>query len=165
MARIRVYRSEADGESFPRMCMRCGRPAECDVPQTFAWMPGWVHIFILVGLLPWLIVALIMRKTMHVVAPMCRQHAGHWRVRRLYIWLGLLFFIATFIAIVAVGDRVPENVKNPIIFAALMGGLVWLVSGLIFVNGAIKASEIRDRGMDLVNVNRDFADVWNDMAE
>ncbi len=40
MARIRVYRSEADGEDFPRLCMRCGQPAECDVPQTFAWVPG-----------------------------------------------------------------------------------------------------------------------------
>src|SRR5215470_12291730 len=129
MARIRVYRSEADGEGFPRLCMRCGQPAECDVPQTFAWMPGWVHVFILIGLLPWLIAALVTRKTMHIVAPMCQQHAGHWRVRKLYIWLGLLFWVALFVVIAVFADQLPAGVVEPLIFASLMIALIWLVTG------------------------------------
>ncbi len=74
MAKIRVYRYEAGGNDFPRMCMRCGEPADRDVPQTFSWMPGWVNVLILVGLLPWIVAALVLRKTMRVVAPMCRRH-------------------------------------------------------------------------------------------
>jgi hypothetical protein len=165
MARIRVSRREADGEDFPRLCMRCGQPADCDVSQTFAWMPGWVFVFLLLGLVPFLIVALITRKTMHVVAPMCHNHAGHWRVRKLYVWLGLLFWIALGIALIALGDQLPDTVKGPAILAGLLGGLVWLISAAVFAHGAIKASEIRDRGMDLVNVHRDFADAWNSWGE
>jgi hypothetical protein len=165
MARIRVYRNEADGEDFPRVCMRCGEPAECDVSQTFAWVPGWVHVCILLGLGPWLILVLVMRKTMRIVAPMCLEHAGHWRVRKLYAWLGLLFWIAVFVGIVVAADEIPERVMAPIILACLLGGLVWLISALVLMNNAIKAVEIRDRCMDLANVDRDFAEVWNDMEE
>jgi hypothetical protein len=161
MAKIRIYRHEADGEDFPRLCMCCGQPAECDVPQTFAWMPGWVHILILFGLAPWLIVALITRKTMRIVAPMCTQHAGHWHVRKLYVWLGLLFWIVYGFALIIFGDELPESAQGPMILGGILGGLIWLISAAIFANGAIKAAEIRDRGMELVNVHRDFADAWN----
>jgi hypothetical protein len=165
MARIRVYRKEADGEDFPRMCMRCGQPAECDVPQTFAWMPGWVHVCILFGLLPWLLVALLSRKTMRVVAPMCLEHAGHWRVRKLYVWLGLLFWLAAFVGIAVAADYLPEDLVVPLVFACVMGGLVWLIVGLILMNKAIKATDIRERYVVLVNVDKDFAETWNDMVD
>ena len=165
MARIRIYRREADGEDFPRLCMRCGCEADCDVPQTFAWNPGWVWVFIFFGLLPLLIVMLVTRKTMHLVAPMCRDHAGHWRVRKLYVWLGLLFWIAFWIAFAVLDNSLPNAAKGPLVGLGLCGGLIWLVSAAIFANGAIKAAEIRDKGMDLVNVHRDFADAWNDAYE
>jgi hypothetical protein len=165
VARIRVYRSEADGEDFPRLCMKCGRPAECDVSQNFAWMPSWVHILLLAGWLPWLVVALVTRKTMRVVAPMCRQHAGHWRVRRLYVWLGLLFWLAYAVALVAVGGRLPESAMGPAILFGIFGGLAWLVTAAVFASKAIRASIIREKRMDLVNVHREFADAWNDAME
>lgn len=160
MARIRVQQYETSGEDFPRMCMLCGQPAERDVPQMFAWMPGWVHVFILAGLLPWLVVALVTRKTMRIVAPMCRKHAGHWRVRKLFVWLGLLFFVALFVGLVVIGNRLPEDVVVPIVGAALFGGLIWLITGLILMNGAIKAVDIGEDGMVLVKVHKKFARAW-----
>jgi hypothetical protein len=144
--------------------MRCGQPAECDISQTFAWTPSWVMILIFMGLGPWLIVSIMLRRTMRVVVPMCMQHAGHWRNRQLYVWLGLLFWIAYFIALIVGGEHLPEVVKIPVIVFGLCGGLVWLVSAAIYSNNAIKASEIRDKGIELVNVNRDFADEWRDIA-
>jgi hypothetical protein len=160
MAKIRVSRREADGDYFPRLCMRCGQPADCDVPQKFAWMPSWVMILILVGLAPWLIVALLTRKTMRVVAPMCTRHAGHWRVRKLYVWLGLFFWIAYGVALVAFSDHIPKDAMAYFVMGGFGGLLVWLVSAAILSNGAIRPSEIRDRGMDLINVHKDFADAW-----
>jgi hypothetical protein len=165
VARIRIYRSEASGEQFPRLCMKCGRRAEVDVPQTFSWMPSWVMILILLGWLPWLVVMLITRKTMRIVAPMCRDHAGHWRVRKAYVWLGLLFWIGYAVALVALGDALPEGAQGPAILAGIFGGLAWLVSAAVVMNGAIKAAEIREKSADLVNVNRDFADAWNAAVE
>jgi hypothetical protein len=165
MARIRVYRSEADGADFPRMCMRCGEEAECDVPQRFTWTPSWVPICILLGLLPWLIIMLATRKTMRVVVPMCARHSWHWLSRKLYVWLGLLFWATIGICLLIIGDLIPSNLDGPIACAYFGGGFVWLISALIVTNGAIKAREIRERSMDLVNVDRDFADIWNDMVE
>ena len=165
MAKIRVYRYECDGEDFPRLCMRCGEPADCDVSQKFAWMPSWVFVFILLGLLPLLVAALITRKTMRVVAPMCERHAGHWRVRKLYVWFGLLFWVACGIALVAFSDRVPKDTMAYLVIAGFGGVFVWLISAAVFANAAIKPAVIRDKGIDLVNVHRDFADAWNDADE
>lgn len=165
MAKIRIPRREAGGESFPRLCMKCGQEADCDVPQTFAWMPSWVHILILLGLLPWLICCLVTRKTMRVVAPMCARHAGHWRVRKLYVWLGLLFWIAYAITIGVVWDDLSEGATGPLMGVGIFGGLIWLVSAALFANSAVKASLIHERGAELVNVSRDFADAWNDVGD
>ena len=163
MAKIRVYRREAGGKYFPRVCMKCGREADCDVPNTFTWMPSWVPFLILLGLAPWLIVALVTRRTMRVAAPMCRGHAWHWRNRTLYVWLGLVFWVGYFVALFAFGDRLPEDAKTPAVLAGIFGGLFWLVTAAVYSNSAIKASLINDRGAELVNVNRDFADEWNSM--
>lgn len=165
MARIRVYRDEANGKDFPRMCMCCGRPAEVDVPHNFAWMPSWVMIFIFFGLLPWLLVMFFTRKTMRVVVPMCLQHQGHWRVRMLYVWLGLLFWITYVIALVVSNDEIPTGTMTILIVAGLLGALVWLVSAAIWMNNAIKPLEIRDKGIELTNVNKNFAHAWNKMID
>jgi hypothetical protein len=163
MALIKVYRDEAGGEFFPRLCMQCGEPADCEVPQTFAWMPSWVHFLILLGLAPWLIVALITRKTMRVTAPMCDRHRGHWRSRKLFIGLGLAFFIALFIGLVAVGNRLPDDVLTPVIASGLLAALIWLIAGLIIMNGAIRAAEILHNRIDLSGVHPEFARAWRDM--
>lgn len=160
MAIIRVYRDEALGDDFPPMCMRCGAEAELRVPQKFAWMPAWVHVFILMGLLPWLIVAVITRKTMWVDAPMCPAHIHHWRNRKLFIWLGLFFWIAAVIAAVMLSDDLPKDAVMAVFAGLLFGALAWLVVGLLLVHGAIRAAEIRDSGIELANVNRDFAREW-----
>jgi hypothetical protein len=165
MARIRVYRNEADGEDFPRLCMRCGEPAECDVPQTFSWMPGWVYAFLLLGLCPLLVAALITRKSMRVVAPMCLQHAGHWRVRKLFVGVGLFLCVAAFVGLAAVGDQLPEGVVVPAVAVTLLAALGWLIGGLVLSNNAIKAKVIGKSSMDLVNIHRGFADAWNDLEE
>jgi hypothetical protein len=145
--------------------MRCGEPAECDVPHTFAWTPSWVPILLLAGLAPWLIVMLVTRKTMHVVVPMCLRHAGHWRVRLLYLWLGLFFWIAFFIGLGVIWKDLPEEFGTPILLACILGGLAWLIAGAILTKNAIKASDIRERRMELVNVHKDFARAWTDATE
>jgi hypothetical protein len=102
---------------------------------------------------------------MRVVAPMCPQHSGHWRVRKLFVWIGLLFWIALGVALVALSDRVPKDAMGPIILGTFVCLLVWFLTAGVLMNGAIRASEITDRRIDLVNVHRDFADEWRDAAD
>ncbi|MBP3957344.1 hypothetical protein J8F10_19030 [Gemmata sp. G18] len=165
MARIRIFRDEAHGEYFPRLCMRCGRPADHDVPQTFAWMPVWVTFLILLGLGPWIIMALVMRRTMRVVAPMCGKHRGHWRARKLFVWLGLLWWIAVAVALGVFWDALPKAATGPLFIGALFGALIWVIVGMLLANGAIKALEIRDRGIELGNVNKVFAEAWREQIK
>jgi hypothetical protein len=160
MAIIRIYNREADAESLPSICMRCGADSEKMVRQTFAWMPSWVNVLILFGLLPWLVVALVTRKSFHLTAPMCDRHVNHWRVRKLYIWVGLFCWIAFIVALIMMSKNIPEQFLTPLIGFCVFGFLAWLIAGLLLTNGAIRAIEITDFGIDLTNVNRAFADEW-----
>jgi hypothetical protein len=145
--------------------MRCGGQAHARVPQRFAWMPGWVHIFILFGLLPWLVLALVTRRTMRVAAPMCRKHMNHWFRRKLYIWIGLIWWIGVAIVLLANTDELPANVVTPIVAASLLGALLWLIVGLILAQGAIRAAQIRESAIELANVNKEFALAWRVTCE
>ena len=95
------------------------------------------------------------------VSPAC----GHWRVRRMYVWLGLLFWIAVCVSLVAFGDQIPKDAMGPVILCVIGGGLAWFISAGVLANNAIKPTQIRDRDMLLVNVHKDFATEWNEMLD
>jgi hypothetical protein len=160
MATIRVYRDETGGEEFPPLCVRCGEGAVTTTRQTFAWMPGWVHLLIFAGWLPWLVVCLVLRKKMAVTLPVCDRHRNHWRSRKLYIWLGLLWWIAAGVATALLIDQVPKDVQPGVFGVLVFGGLGWLVGGLILVNASVKAAEITDRWIELTGVSKGFAGAW-----
>jgi hypothetical protein len=160
MAKIRVYDDEADGEEFPRLCVRCGADAEDDVANTFAWVPSWTGILIFVGLAPWLIVTLIMRKSMRITLPVCDRHRGHWRNRRLYVWLGLPVWMAYGIGLVVAFQHLPADVVNIGLGVLIFGGLLGLFVGVIYTQSGIRAREIADHWTELVRVDPQFADEW-----
>jgi hypothetical protein len=60
---------------------------------------------------------------------------------------------------------VGNEILYPLFGVLVFGFLAWLVVGLFLTNGAIRAAEIRDTGMELVHVHRDFADEWRDMQD
>jgi hypothetical protein len=61
--------------------------------------------------------------------------------------------------------KLPDQAIMPIVAVSLVAAFFWLIGGLILMNGAIKPAEIRERGMELVNVNKAFAREWNDMDD
>jgi hypothetical protein len=160
MARIRVYRDETDGGEFPRHCARCGSEADTDRAHTFSWVPEWVLIIILGGLLPWLIVTAILRKTMRVTLPLCHRHRNHWLNRQLFLWLGLLWWIGYAIALGVTAKELPKDALNAGLAVLIFGGLLWLLVGLFYVNSGIKAKKISDRWIDLVGIDPEFAREW-----
>jgi hypothetical protein len=164
MATVRIYREERGGEDFPRLCLKCGAEADSDVTNTFTWVPSWVIVIILAGLLPWLIVASLLRKSMRVTVPMCGRHRGHWLNRRLYLWLGLLGWIAYGVALAVVADDLPKEVFPVALGVLIFGGLLWLIVGLVYTNSGIKPREITDQWIELVGVHRDFEEAWDEVA-
>jgi hypothetical protein len=164
MARIRVFKEETRGEDFPRLCVRCGEAADTDSRQTFAWQPGWVHVFLLCGLFPWLLIMLIMRKTMRVTLPVCHRHRNDWLLRRLFVGLGLLFFVALGIGLAILDGQLPNDAVN-IAAAVFIGGfLAWIITAAILASTAVRAGEITADSIDLVGVSKKFADEWRESS-
>ncbi len=64
------------GGQLPPYCITCGEPAEDYIHQRFTWHHPLLYLLIFWGFLPYVIVALIVRKKMEVEVPMCRHH-GH----------------------------------------------------------------------------------------
>src|SRR5271166_3724350 len=86
MPEFRVRRYVASQSQLPMICMLCGAPATTRKSKRMVYRPSWVLALILLGVLPYLIVALILEKRCVLQAPCCSRHEGHWRMRTLILW-------------------------------------------------------------------------------
>ena len=69
---------------LPRNWVKCGRPAnEPLLKRKFSWHSPWWALLILVGLLPYAIVAMAVSKRMVVEAPLCTKHLERYKALRL----------------------------------------------------------------------------------
>jgi hypothetical protein len=124
------------GAEFPDRCVKCNAPAEgYRLKRDLSWhSPGYyVLIFFLCpGLLTYIIVAMIVRKTARAWVPLCPRHRSA-RLRDIAIgWLGALAGIAMmFGAATAPGDYGPMMVT---------GGLVVFLVALLY--GVLRAQAV-----------------------
>jgi hypothetical protein len=91
MATIHLSGSELD--ELPAVCMRCGAPATVTRDKTFSWHPPWVILLAFIGLLPFVIVALLLTQRVTVTAPLCARHRNHWLSRALIGWGGFALLV------------------------------------------------------------------------
>lgn len=162
MAIVRLGRYEVEKSQLPPVCMRCGAPAALVKNKNFRWYPSWVNVLILVGLLPYIIVAAILTKRMTVRAPLCAAHSSHWLANDILIPCGLA---AVFIVpcsggffINAVGGPRAGNSVGPFILLGLVGGLVvWIIAAVVVSARTIRPQEITDRSITLTGVSPAFA--------
>src|SRR6476469_5624419 len=105
MARVRMHEVDITDDGVPLVCMRCGQPADVRRHKTFQWHPGWVYILLLLGLLPFVIVALALTKRRRVCTPFCGRHAGYWRFRTAFVVVGILAIILAVVGLVAAADK------------------------------------------------------------
>lgn len=91
---------------FPDCCVRCGKPAEGNTVSK--WLFWHTPILLPVALLSWpfyLLLALVMRRTMTIELPMCQQHIS---LRR---WVTIAGFTllptAALLALTALSNAIP----------------------------------------------------------
>ncbi len=168
MAQVRIRRREVE-DGLPSVCMVCGDDASFDVRRTFRWHPQWVALLILLGLLPYVLVALMLTQRMTVDVPLCTKHRGHWTWRNWVSYGGLaLCLVLGFLAILLIGildDRRGRGAPEAAGFlCAGVGflGLVWLITVVVIQQIGIRATEITDRDITLTNVSADFEDALLD---
>lgn len=161
MAKIRLSRREAERGLLPRVCALTGVPTDDVKVKQFWWMPGWVYVTLLAGLLPYVIIALIVRKSMTVELPLIRGKHAHWLVRQLFAVLGVLSTLALFFVGVVLSTDTRNGGQNESLGLILMAGggigfLVVLFGAIVFNATAIRPVEITDGHITLAGVHEDF---------
>jgi hypothetical protein len=157
VARVVLDLDEVKEGQLPAVCMKCGAPAEAQPRKLFSWHPGWVILLILVGLLVYVIVALILTKRRRVWTPLCRRHAGYWTVRAWYVLGGFCAILAAFIAWLVIGAGTDAELWWPVAGLTLAGVFfVWLVSAGVLQTISIRPERITNTKIGLLGVHTDF---------
>jgi hypothetical protein len=88
MATVEIDRQELEDFRLPLVCMRCGGAADGYKSKLFSWSPPWISLFLLLGVLPFLILIAALTRRVRIEVPLCEAHRGHWIGRALFVWLG-----------------------------------------------------------------------------
>jgi hypothetical protein len=170
MATVTITRREAERGYLPAVCALTGEPTEDVKAKKFLWQPPWIAVLILTGLLPYLIVALILRKTMTVQLPLVRAKHGHWLWRTLFGVGGCLFSLALIILGAALhepGNTGPGRMPVGPMLTGLGGVCLLVVCIMLIVlrNTSIRPAEITDTDITLAGVHQNFVDALEEERE
>jgi hypothetical protein len=125
---------------LPRTCARHGVPASTSCKRSFHTKPPlWVYILILASVLVFLIVVLVMRKTVSGHLPACASCTAE---RRRYLGSVLGGWVATVALFIAAG-LTSSGALLLLGFAAVLAALVWSCCGdLQRVHGSLTADQV-----------------------
>jgi hypothetical protein len=119
----------AQAAVLPPFCVRCNAPSNGKpLTKTLSWHHPALYLVILAGVLIYVIVAIIVRKTMKVQVPLCAQHAQRRSTAVMLSWIMPLIGIADVIVLPRVGVDVAVAVL--LMFALVVaGGITWAIVG------------------------------------
>jgi hypothetical protein len=170
MATIRIRNRRRDEQAIPDLCIRCARPTDYRKTKQFSWYPPWIIVLLLlVGPIPYIIVALILTKKRTLEVPLCDQHRHHFLWAPLFIGLGLVLIIILAIGTGIVGSQASQA-GDDTLFGLLCGGgvlffLVWLIVAIILQNRLVKPKEITDDEITLTGVAEEFVEEFENEME
>jgi len=115
--------------TLPSWCVLCDkRAADATKKTEFSWHNPWIYVLLLSPLI-YVVVALIVRKTMKFQVPLCSEHR---RRRSRLSWAGGLCFLAAVPVAVALGYALGEEWMAVPILTGLgmaLGGLIVVARG------------------------------------
>lgn len=145
------------GVEFPDRCVKCNRPAEgYRLRRNLSWHNPLLYLVILAGLLIYVIVALIVRKTARLYLPLCPEHRAR---RARTIWAAWLVVLGSIGLMVMGGVLADSNAQEAVGGFMLLGGLLGFLGGLIYAAVAtpvVKATKIDDYYVWLQGVAPEF---------
>ena len=138
---------------LPQNCVKCGQPTnEPFLKRRFSWHPDWYVVLIFVGLLPYIIMAMVASKRMVVHVPLCSRHLERYKALRL---AAIFLLLGSIPEMIAAGKWLPEDFQGVGIFAGFLALLAGLVCLSIY-GAVLRPKYIDDNFGFFRNVNRDF---------
>ena len=116
------------GAALPANCVKCGAPAQKPWRKKFMWHPQWIYIFVIFGLIGWIIYAIVagnMRKTLELNVPLCDEHQA---ARKRNMIIGIVLLLATIPVCILLGN-IPD--VNAVVVGFV--GVVTFIAGLVFL--------------------------------
>lgn len=114
------------GAELPDACVRCGEPAGgATLRKQFSWHPPWIFILVLLWLIVYLVVAMVLRKTINLNVPICDAHR---RRRQRALWIGGGLMLGSVPLGILIGMSLRGDVAGVWGFGA---GLVSFIAGLV----------------------------------
>ncbi|MCK6546286.1 hypothetical protein L6R52_10585 [Myxococcota bacterium] len=112
------------GAKFADRCVRCGVPVGPErLVRPLYWHPTWIYFLLIPGVLIYVIVAAVFRKTSTVHVGLCDEHRSSRRNAMIGAWLGA---IASMGACTLTSDEYPAA-----ILFAVVGVIVAAILGIV----------------------------------
>jgi|SRR5271155_2464363 len=149
------------GSILPARCVKCGNTPTDPWPKiSFSWHHPGYYLFIITPLI-YVIVALIVRKTIKLSIPLCKAHKS---IRTKRLWTATVLLVGC----IPVPSILGVYVDND----AIVGALVWLgigmfIAGLFFLVSAtpLKTASISSEGAEFLGACREFLDGLNEISQ
>ncbi len=139
------------GAALPANCVKCGAPAQRPWRKKFYWHHPAIYFIVLFNLLIYVIVALIVRKSMELNVPLCETHHGDRKRYNILAAILLLGFIPA-------GFGVGQFVSNGEGIGFLIGAIMF-IAGLVFwvlASGYIRPTKIDETHGVFASVGEPF---------
>jgi hypothetical protein len=162
MATIRLGRSECENGHLPLVCMRCGAAAKEVVRQRFTWRPPWIIWAFFFCVVPYVVLALALNRSMRVQAPLCSEHRRHWANRKLFNRLTavVLTSYVIFFTLLTSTDPLPRQLRDQVADIFCLSFPLALLVGAIAATAwdfsSIRAQRIDDHSITLEGVAPGF---------
>ncbi len=82
----RVRPGAKEGVALPALCVKCGAPPTTWLRRKYYWHTPWIYLVLLLNVIAFAIVAMIVRKWLHVNVPLCAAHAARRRKQLALAW-------------------------------------------------------------------------------
>ena len=137
---------QAKGSVLPARCIKCNAPTDYRLKRRLTWHNPWLYVLLLSGLgicalgvLLYIVVAMIVRKTAVVYPGLCKVHR---KQRRRAIWTAWLLILLAPVIWWQAGEAVDSNLSTALYFL----GLIVFFGGAVY--GALRSSILSAKKID-----------------
>lgn len=111
---------------FAQRCVKCNAPVNDFRKVTrLSWYPSWAYLALLIGPLPFIVVALVCRKRLTVTISVCEEHRRQRQQAILITWISFGMGFALCVIAVAANHGPTSAVAGLIGFGMMIGGLIY----------------------------------------